>query len=119
MAKTDIVIIELDRPRELRFGFKALKVIEGTFKKSLMEIVGEGLNKLKSNDIERILYAGLKEDDNDLEFDKVEELLNKTSYFNLITKMTDAIYKAYGVEETKEDDNERFKKPEVEDDKKK
>ena len=119
VAKTDVVIIELDRPRELRFGFKALKVIEGTFKKSLIEIVGEGLNKIKSEDIEKILHAGLKDDDSDLEFDKVEDLLNKTSYFNLITKMTDAIYKAYGMEETKEDDNERFKKPEVEDNKKK
>lgn len=119
MAKTDMVILELDRPRELRFGFKALKVIESMFKKSLIDIVKAGLNELKSEDIEKILHAGLKDDDSELEFGKMEDLLNKTSYVDLITKMTEAIYKAYGIEDTEdetikvqEEDNERFKKTE-------
>ena len=109
MAKTDIVMIDLDRPRELRFGFKALKMIEGTLKKSLIEVVQAGLNNLKSSDLENILYAGLKEDDSELDLNKIENLLDKTSYIDLISKMTDAINKAYGSD--KEEDNERFKNP--------
>ena len=96
MAKTDMVILDLDRPRELRFGFKALKMIEGMFKKPLMEI---DLGNLKSDTLEKILYAGLKADDKDLEFDKMEDLLDLIPYTEIVTKMSKAIGIAYGVNE--------------------
>ena len=95
MAKTDMVILDLDRPRELRFGFKALKSIEGMFKKPLMEV---DLGNLKSDTLEKILYAGLKGDDTDLEFDKMEDLLDEMPYNELVNKMTEAIGIAYGVD---------------------
>jgi hypothetical protein len=95
MAKTDMVMIDLDRPRELRFGFKALKMIEGMFKKPLMEV---DLGNLKSDTLEKILYAGLKADDKDLEFDKMEDLLDLIPYKEIVGKMGDAISKAYGID---------------------
>ena len=74
MSKTDLVILELDRPRELRFGHKALKMIEATLKKSLLEIVQGGMNKVTAITLERILYAGLIGDDKDLKLDDIEDL---------------------------------------------
>ena len=110
MSKTDLVILELDRPRELRFGHKALKMIEGMFEKSLLEIVQEGINKIKPDMLEKIFYVGLMGDDKDLKLEDVEDLIDKTCYSDLLNKMIDAFNKTYGVEEI-EEDNERFKKP--------
>lgn len=95
MSKLDTVILELDRVRELRFGFKGLKIIEGMFGKPLLEI---DLHKLKSDDIQKIIYAGLVSDDKELTLDEVEDIIDMINYMELIKKMNLAIAKAYGIE---------------------
>ena len=108
--KTDIVIIELDRPRELRFGHKALKLIKSMLKKSLMDSIKEGINGIEPETLEKILYAGLVGEDDTLTLEKIEDIIDTTPYSNLLVKMTEAIHKAYGIDEDTE--NDRFKEPE-------
>jgi hypothetical protein len=110
MSKTDIVMIELDRARELRFGHKALKMIKATFDKNLIDIIKDGLNDIEPKTLETIYHAGLIGDDKDLKIEDIEDIIDRVSFVTLITKMTDAINKTYGVDEATE--NDRFKNPE-------
>jgi hypothetical protein len=66
------IIIELDRPRTLRFGHRALKAAEQLLKKKIAE-----LDTMSFEEIEKVMYAGLKADDETLNLDKVGKLLDE------------------------------------------
>lgn len=112
MSKTDIVIIELDRPRELRFGHKACKLINKMLRKPLEKI---DLAELDPEMKEKILYCGLLADDKDLKMDDMEDILDNISQGELLLKLVKAIELAYGfdgekVKEAMEIDDEGNKK---------
>ena len=93
----DVVIINLDRPRQLRFGHKALKMIEKLTGKEADELnVGSGME-----DVEKIMYSGLladaKENDETLKLEDMEDLLDKANpYSEVLDKMQKALGFAYG-----------------------
>jgi len=101
----DVVIINLDRPRELRFGHKALKTLC-----SMLGISFENLENVANNPgpevIEKIMYCGLLSDamknSETLTLEQMEDLLDyASSYKEIIEKMTQAFMAALGENEEK------------------
>src|SRR5690606_4244590 len=94
----DVVIIQLDRPRELRFGHKALK--------QLMAMTGKGFEHFEEGnfdleEIEKILYCGLLSDaranSEEIRLEDMEDLLDQASSFaHVMEKMTEAFNAALG-----------------------
>lgn len=98
MAKNnDVVMINLDRPRELRFGHKALKTFQAISGIGLDEI-GKGGYNLDS--IEKLIYCGLLSDGRKhgdaLNLDQMEDLLDEIPLQEIIDKMTEALGGAFG-----------------------
>lgn len=95
--KNDVVIIELDRPRELRFGHKALKTYQAITGQSL-EDLGQG--NFSFDDIEKLVYSGLLSDaranHETLTLEIVEDLLDNHDIQDTITKMSEALESAFG-----------------------
>lgn len=95
--KNDVVIINLDRPRELRFGHKAIKTYQALSGKAL-ESIGEG--GFKSEDIEQLIYCGVLKDGqkngDPLKLEDMEDLLDELSMQEVIDKITEAINAAFG-----------------------
>lgn len=101
--KNDVVVINLDRPRFLRFGHKALK--------KLGALTGKGLDNLGEGDfdleeLEKIIYCGLlsdaKENGETLKLEDMEDLLDHAeSYNQLLEAMNLALGKAFGPGEEK------------------
>ena len=115
-----MVILELDRPRELRFGFKALKLAKALLKKSVIEVMDE-MQKNKQgffdNDVfEKLLYCGLKADDDELKLETIDHILDKMSYAELNGKLVGAIFEAYGMGKV---DKDHIEEAENEEDNKK
>lgn len=96
--KNDVVILNLDRPRELRFGHKALKTLIALTGKDIDAInIGEGMDL---EEIEKIVYCGLLSDaranGETLKLEDMEDLLDQAQFSEIITKMTEALKKAFG-----------------------
>lgn len=97
--KNDIVIIELDRPRVLRYGHKALKILSQLTGKSLEEL-GSGFGADVA-DLEKIIYAGLlsdaKENGEVLRLEDMEDLLDLApSFHHIVERLEQAFANAYG-----------------------
>lgn len=95
----DVVIIELDRPRELRFGHKALKKLSALTGKSMEEMEGEG--ELDFEELEQIFLYGLERDAREngetLTLADMENILDcAPSYAYLMEKMQEAMKAAMG-----------------------
>ncbi|TYP67697.1 hypothetical protein [Paenibacillus methanolicus] len=89
----DVVIVELDRPRELRFGHKALKRMMAFTGKSVEEI--EGDNDFDMEELETIFFHGLSRDAQEhgenLTLDMMEDILDYApSMGYLMQKMQEA-----------------------------
>lgn len=95
------VIINLDRPRELRFGHKALKVLEGLTGKTVLEIEEMLISgKVSITMLEQFVYAGLlgdaKEYGENLTIERVEELLDQVPvYVDVINAVGKAFTAAF------------------------
>ncbi|HZG83831.1 hypothetical protein [Paenibacillus sp.] len=95
----DVVLIKLDRIREIRFGHKALKTlgaITGKEIDSMMKMDGLDLEA-----VEKILYCGLLSDarahGEELRLEDMEDLLDYANPWNeLIEKMQLAFERAFG-----------------------
>lgn len=101
----DIVMIKLDRDRELKFGHKALKQIKQMTGKSVTEI---DLSSLPDEDIEKIMFAGLRHEDPELKLEQMEDLLDKApKYMDIIVGLTKAFNVAFtgNIEVVKEEKN--------------
>lgn len=93
----DVVIIELDRPRELRFGHKAIKTMEALG----VNITGQQEGEFAIEEIEKIIYCGLLSDarknGETLRLEDMEDLLDQASnYQHIIDKMQEAFSAAFG-----------------------
>lgn len=98
MSKNDLVVINLDRPRFLRFGHKALK--------QLSLLTGKDVSKLDFSefsfeDLEKVLYCGLlsdaRENGEQLKLEDMEDLLDQAeSYKELMEKLVESFKKSFG-----------------------
>lgn len=96
--KNDVVTINLDRPRVLRFGHKALKKLTSSMGVDLenFEIDGNNLEE-----VEKIMYFGLlsdaKEHNENLKLEDMEDLLDKAPVWTeIMEKMQQALNNAFG-----------------------
>lgn len=96
--KNDIVIINLDRPRLLWFGHKALKTLSAMTGKGL-ESFAE-MDDMDFEDIEKVLYCGLltdaKKNNEVLKLEDMEELLDLAPFSEIIDKMEKALSVSFG-----------------------
>ncbi len=100
--KNPLVILNLDRPREVRFGHKALK--------KLMVLTGKNLSTFSTEEfdlgeLEKVLYCGLlsdsKEHGETLKLEDMEDLLDQADSFNeILNAMNTALDKAFQQTET-------------------
>lgn len=96
--KNDVIIIELDRPREIRFGHKALKTLTALTGMSIENLNFDGSD---FEMIEKVMYCGLLSDakrhGETLKLEDMEDLLDLAdSYQEIVDKMTLAMEKAFG-----------------------
>lgn len=92
-------VLDLDRPRKLKFGFKADRLL--TEKYGDKEIWD--LNKIALHEFVFFAWVGLLWEDESLTVEKVEELLDEKigdtySQFDIITLITDALAAHLGTE---------------------
>jgi hypothetical protein len=95
LKKNDVVIIDLDRPREVRFGHKALKKLQA------MGVDIEGGDDFNLDSLEEIMYCGLmsdaKENGEILKLEEMEDLLDLARPYSLVMeKMQQALNLAFG-----------------------
>jgi len=92
----DLVVIELDRPRVLRYGHKALKRLVAITGKSLEEIEAAGFSDLEI--VEKIVYCGLlsdaKENGENLQLEQMEDLLDEAPNYAHIIERTSIAFRA-------------------------
>jgi hypothetical protein len=93
----DVVIIDLDRPRELRFGHKALKTYTAISGKGIEEL---GQGEFSLDEIEKLMYCGLIPDarkhGETLNLEDMEDLLDVAPYEEIIEKMMEALEASFG-----------------------
>lgn len=104
--KNDVVMIELDRPRELFLGHKALKRLSALLGKPLAELDTE---KFSSEEIEKVMYCLMlkdaKEHGEDLKLEQMEDLLDMVKFGEVISKMSEAFEVGFGVAEEIQEKN--------------
>jgi hypothetical protein len=93
----DLVVINLDRPRFVRFGHKALK--------QLTKLTGTNLEKLDEGDfgldeVEKVMWCGLqqdaKEQGEELKLEQMEDLLDMAgSYAEILEVMHKGLEMAF------------------------
>jgi hypothetical protein len=95
--KNDVVMIQLDKPRQLRFGHKALKMMLAS-----MNIDPENFEVNGGNleEVEKIMYFGLQTDfknnGENFTLSDMEDLLDEApSYSEIISKLSEAVQKAF------------------------
>ncbi|WP_201009030.1 hypothetical protein [Paenibacillus glycanilyticus] len=92
----DVVILHLDRPRELRFGHKALKLMAADTGKSLEDFE---MGVFDFNEIEKYMYYGLLTDalkhGEDLKLEDMEDLLDHAPFGVYVAAMQQAMTNAY------------------------
>jgi len=92
----DVVYINLDRPRELRYGHKALKQLVALTGLSLEQIEQANLDNLEV--LEKIVYCGLltdaRKNNEALQLEDMEDLLDQAPNYTHIIK---AVQEAFAV----------------------
>lgn len=68
----NVYTLDLDKPRELRFGFKAIREIRNKFGERSVE----SLLNIKWDEVPILVWAGLKWEDKQLTVDRIEDLLD-------------------------------------------
>lgn len=92
-----MVLINLDRPREVKFGHKALKMLMSLTGKSLTNIADD---EFSLEELEKVMYCGLlsdaKEHGETLKLEDMEDLLDKAKNFNeVMESMEKALSNAF------------------------
>jgi hypothetical protein len=98
MNKNDLVVINLDRPRYLRFGHKALKQLGAL---TNMDIAKMDMSNFDLEDLEKVLYCGLlsdaRENNETLKLENMEDLLDQADTFKeIMEKLNESFQKAFG-----------------------
>ena len=89
MKKT--VTIELDKPRNLRYGINALIKVEELTGKPITKL---DLNNISMKDLRTIVYAGLCHEDDSLTPEKVGELMDD---YSDITRIAEKLGEAFNI----------------------
>jgi len=96
--KNDIVIINLDRPRQLWFGHKALKTLSALTGKDIDATMN--MEHLDLEELEKVIYCGLLSDarknNETLKLEDMEDLLDLVTFKELIDKMQEAFAASFG-----------------------
>lgn len=93
--------IKLDKIRNLRYGMKAISLIEKRMKKSVSQIDMEALSM---EDAATFLWAGLAHEDKDLTVDKVMDLVDEHSTIpEALAAMGEAFTAAFGAPKEADD----------------
>lgn len=95
--KNTMVVINLDRPRFVRFGHKALKQLGALTGKNLEEM---DENNFDLADLEKIMWCGLQSDarehGEDLKMEDMEDLLDSAESFgDIMESMNEALEQAF------------------------
>lgn len=95
--KNPIVIINLDRPRSLKFGHRALKRLGAMTGKALSNMTDESFDLAE---LEKVMYCGLladaQENGETLKLEDMEDLLDQAEVFNdIIEAMNKALENAF------------------------
>ncbi|MEG0133407.1 MAG: hypothetical protein RR891_07645 [Clostridium sp.] len=92
LDKNDVVIIELDRPRQLWFGHKAIKTLGALTGKDFDAM---DMNNMDLGEIEKIMYCLLlkdaKENNEILKLEDMEDLLDCAPFGVVTEKLYEAI----------------------------
>ncbi|AIQ54566.1 hypothetical protein [Paenibacillus sp. FSL R7-0331] len=96
--KNDVVMINLDRPRELRYGHKAIKKMLADTGSTIENI---DIDNIDLEELEKYIYYGLlsdaKKHGETLELGMMEDLLDQApNYVHITEKMTEALNIAFG-----------------------
>lgn len=83
--------IELDKVRNLKYGMKAIDLIEKKFGCPIMAIEGIENGMLTMEEYATLIWAGLVHEDKDLTPDKVMDLIDE---YSSLTKVTHDMWKA-------------------------
>jgi hypothetical protein len=98
------VIIELDKPRTLRYGINALAKVEDSIGKP---IVGLDLEHLGIKELLAIVHAGLFHEDKTLTIEQVGDLIDDYSDLNIVAeKLGEALTEAFGKPKTESKEGE-------------
>jgi hypothetical protein len=95
--------IKLDKIRNLKYGMRAIDLIEKKFGKPIMKIEGIGDGALTMEEYATLIWAGLVHEDKELTPDKVMDLIDE---YSSITKVTQDMWKALNEVFVKEEDKE-------------
>lgn len=86
--------IQLDKMRNLRYGMKAISLIEKKFGKNIAKI---NMDDLTMEEIATFVWAGLVHEDKELTTDKVMDLIDDYSNVqDVLAKVGEALNKAFG-----------------------
>lgn len=100
MPKNAVYPIELDRVRNLRYGMRAISLVEKKFKKPLSLI---DLNTLTMEDLSVLIWAGLTHEDKSLTpdhvMDLVDEYSNAVDVLGLVTEALEGAFPTLTEEE--------------------
>ncbi|WP_309242096.1 hypothetical protein [Paenibacillus sp. S150] len=96
--KNDVVMIQLDRPRELRYGHKAIKKMLADSGSTIENI---DIDNIDLEELEKYIYYGLlsdaKKNGETLELSQMEDLLDLApNYVHITEKLTEALNIAFG-----------------------
>lgn len=96
--KNDVIIINLDRPRVLWFGHRALKTLAALTGKDIDAAMQ--MDKLDLEELEKIMYCGLLSDakahNETLKLEDMEDLLDKAPFHEIIEKLQKAFNASFG-----------------------
>jgi hypothetical protein len=94
--KNTTVILNLDRPREVRFGHKALKKLSVMTEMDMNNIDEANFSM---EDLEKVMYCGMmqdaKEHGEDLQLSQMEDLLDKAEMHEILEAMQNALNKSF------------------------
>lgn len=96
--------IKLDKMRNLKYGMRAIDLIEKKFGKPIMEIEGINNGNLTMEEYATIIWAGLQHEDKELTPDKVMDLID---IYSSIVEVAKVMWKAINdVFKTNEEESE-------------
>lgn len=97
--------IQLDKTRNLRYGMRALSLIEKKLKKPVAKI---DMENLTMEDTATIIWAGLQHEDKDLTPEKVMDLVDDHSDIQtVLTAMGEAFAGAFGAGQAEAETEEK------------
>ena len=104
-------VLELDRPRKLKFGFKAIRLIREHFGE---KDVSDLLN-MKVDEMPIIAWAGLIHEDPNLTIEKVEDLLDgsipeRYTVVEIVNILVKALEDHFGISEKKTTSSKKKKR---------